>query len=336
MKVLLYFEGENIIKKSGIGRALKHQKIALKSRGIEYTTNVNDDYDILHINTVGLNSSAMINKARDNKKPVIYHAHSTEEDFRNSFVFSNKLSPIVKTRLISLYSQADYIITPTPYSKLLLESYGITQKIVAISNGIDLDRFVYDAEKVKAFYKYFSLSSNDKIIISVGLYFQRKGLLDFLDIARKLPDYTFIWFGYTNPLTIPRNMQDALNDYPDNVILPGYVKGSIIEGAYLASDIFFFPSYEETEGIVVLEALASKQNIILRDIPVFKPWLEDKRDCYMGNNNEEFIDLINKILNKEVADLSNQGYEVAKQKSLENIGSQLESIYNKVLNNENI
>ncbi len=37
MKILLYFEGQNVIGKSGIGRALSHQKRALSSIGIDYT-----------------------------------------------------------------------------------------------------------------------------------------------------------------------------------------------------------------------------------------------------------------------------------------------------------
>lgn len=53
MKVLLFFEGEKVISTSGIGRALKHQKQALTMAGIEYTLDPNDDFDILHINTVG-------------------------------------------------------------------------------------------------------------------------------------------------------------------------------------------------------------------------------------------------------------------------------------------
>ena len=51
MKVLLYFENEKMIRKSGIGRALEHQKKALELNGIEYTTNPNDKYDIAHVNT---------------------------------------------------------------------------------------------------------------------------------------------------------------------------------------------------------------------------------------------------------------------------------------------
>ena len=36
------------------------------------------------------------------------------------------------------------------------------------------------------------------------------------------------------------------------------------------ANAFFFPSYEETEGIVVLEAFASHQHVVLRDIPVYE------------------------------------------------------------------
>ena len=334
MKVLLYFESENLLKTSGIGRAQAHQLKALQLHGIETTTDPNDDYDILHINTYGLNSTSIISKAKELNKPVIYHAHSTEEDFRNSFLFSNQISPVYKKRLVSLYSMADYIITPTPYSKNLLESYGISVPINAISNGIDLNRYQYNEDKVKAFRKYFNLNEDSKVVISVGLYFERKGLLDFIEVCKMLPQYTFIWFGYTNPMFIPKNMKDALNYYPDNLILPGYVKGPIIEGAYLDSDCFFFPSYEETEGIVVLEALASKTKIVLRDIPVYDPWMKDKVNCYMGKNNKEFALLVENVVENKLEDLTNEGYKLALSKSLDNIGITLKQVYNKVLNNE--
>ena len=76
------------------------------------------------------------------------------------------------------------MITPTPYSKSLLEGYGIDLPIEAISNGIDLKRFHYDSEKVKAFRRYFSLAEDQRVVISVGLFFERKGLLDFVEVAK--------------------------------------------------------------------------------------------------------------------------------------------------------
>ena len=335
MKVLIYFEGQQLLSKSGIGRAFDHQKKALESAGVPYSTNENElDYDILHINTYGLNSQRMVRRAKRADKKVIYHAHSTEEDFRNSFIGSNQVSAIYKKHLVRLYSSADFIITPTLYSKKVIEGYGIEQPIEAISNGIDLTRFNRNVEKEKQFRDYFQLPLDKKVIISVGLYFERKGLVDFVEVAHRFPEYTFIWFGHTPLYTIPKKIRAIIQgDHPDNVIFPGYIKGDIIEGAYTNADLFFFPSYEETEGIVVLEALASRQHVLVREIPVYDGWLVPGENAYMGRTNEDFCNQIDQIIGKKAIDLRENGWQTAQGKSIQAIGQQLKSVYEKVLGN---
>lgn len=335
MKVLIYFEGQQLLSKSGIGRAFDHQKKALESAGVPYSTDENElDYDILHINTYGLNSQRMVRRAKRSDKKVIYHAHSTEEDFRNSFIGSNQVSAIYKKHLVRLYSSADFIITPTLYSKKVIEGYGIEQPIEAISNGIDLTRFNRNVEKEKQFRDYFQLPLDKKVIISVGLYFERKGLVDFVEVARRFPEYTFIWFGHTPLYTIPKKIRAIIQgDHPDNVIFPGYIKGDIIEGAYTNADLFFFPSYEETEGIVVLEALASRQHVLVREIPVYDGWLVPGENAYMGRTNEDFCNQIEQIIEKKAIDLRENGWQTAQGKSIQAIGQQLKSVYEKVLGN---
>lgn len=335
MKVLIYFEGQQLLSKSGIGRAFDHQKKALESAGVPYSTDENElDFDILHINTYGLNSQRMVRRAKRADKKVIYHAHSTEEDFRNSFIGSNQVSAIYKKHLVRLYSSADFIITPTLYSKKVIEGYGIEQPIEAISNGIDLTRFNRNVEKEKQFRDYFQLPLDKKVIISVGLYFERKGLVDFVEVAHRFPEYTFIWFGHTPLYTIPKKIRAIIQgDHPDNVIFPGYIKGDIIEGAYTNADLFFFPSYEETEGIVVLEALASRQHVLVREIPVYDGWLVPGENAYMGRTNEDFCNQIEQIIEKKAIDLRENGWQTAQGKSIQAIGQQLKSVYEKVLGN---
>lgn len=333
MKVLLYFEAEKMLAKSGIGRALEHQKRALSESGIDYTLDHKcTDYDVLHINTYGLSSYRMISKARRLGKKVIYHAHSTEEDFRNSFVGSNKLAPWFKRYLVHLYSKADYLITPTEYSKKLFEGYGLNMPIEVVSNGIDSRRYQPKAKKEQAFREYFNLAADQKVIICVGLFFKRKGITDFVEIARQMPEYTFIWFGHVPMLSIPKEVRRIVKSaHPKNVIFPGYIKGDIIEGAYSDADLFFFPSYEETEGIVVLEALASRQNVLVRDIPVYNGWLENGKNCYMGTNNQEFQEQIKQIVEKKKVDLTEYGYRTAKAKDIKEIRKKLIEIYQQVL-----
>lgn len=331
MKICLYFEAERIISGSGIGRALQHQKIALESAGISYTLDPNDDYDLLHINTVGPLSITTIAQARLRKKPIVFHAHSTEEDFRNSFVFSNQVAPLFKKHLVTMYSQANAIITPTPYAKKLLQNYGITLPINCVSNGVNINRYTNDTDKIEAFRRYFSLEKEAKVVIGVGLYLKRKGLHDFLDVAAHFPEITFIWFGHTPSISIPNDLKIKIRDHSPNVILPGYVKGPIIEGAFMSSDLFFFPSYEETEGIVVLEALAAKCPVIVRDIGVYEEWLVSGENCYKASDNEGFIELINSFYNHQLKDTKVNGYSLALDRTLDKIGQQLKAIYTRVL-----
>lgn len=335
MKVLLYFEGKKMISKSGIGRAMKHQMAALNCEGIDYTTNPNDDYDILHINTIGPRSSPLIKKCHSLGRKVVYHAHSTEEDFRNSFLLSNQFAPVFKKRLVHLYAQADRIITPTPYSKQLIEGYGIELPVHAISNGIDLNRFNYSEKNREQFRTYFNLRPGEKVIISVGLFFERKGLLDFIEVAKRLPQYKFIWFGHVPLYSIPKKIRSIVTgDHPDNVIFPGYISGPVLEGAYCGADAFFFPSKEETEGIVVLEALASYQQVILRDIPVFDPWMQDTLNCYKGKSIDDFVRLVEGVAERRLPDLKEAGRKTAEKRSLSIIGKQLRHVYERSMQQE--
>lgn len=332
MKIKLYFGQEDAIKKSGIGRAFVHQKKALELNNIPYTTDKDDlDYDILHINTIWPDSFKIIKQARDNNKKIVYHAHSTEEDFKNSFMFSNAVSGFYKKWLINMYTKGDYIITPTPYSKSLLESYGISLPIKAISNGVDLENFNPTDEQIKSFIDKYNIGDEDVVIISVGWLFERKGFDTFMEVANMLPDYKFMWFGDIKLSRPTKKIRDLLDKLPDNVILPGYVSGDIIKGAYGRSNIFFFPSREETEGIVVLEALACKCNILLRNIPVFSNWLENNVNCYKGNNVDEFVALIKNIVSGKCPSLIDAGYEVARERELDKIGKELLEVYEEVM-----
>lgn len=50
-----------------------------------------------------------------------------------------------------------------------------------------------------------------------------------------------------------------------NVYSPGYVEHDLPAKVYKAADIFLMLSYEETEGLVVLEAIASNIQAIIND-----------------------------------------------------------------------
>ena len=332
MKVLLYTEGEKLFSKSGLGKAIKHQMKALEYENIEYTTELqDDDFDIVHINFYGPNSFALAKIEKKKGKKIVYHAHSTEEDFKNGFIFCKQISPAFKKWLIKCYSLGDVIITPTPYSKRLLEGYGIDRKIYAISNGIELDKFKCDKNARKRFRDRYSLKKDDKVIVGIGLYIERKGIVDFVGLAKRCPEYKFIWFGYSPLSAATKAVREAVNTKLDNLLFAGYVEQEIIVEAMNGCDIYLFPTFEETEGIPIIEACACKATAIIRDIPVFEGWLEDGVNVYKAKDIDEFYDKIKKVMNNELPNLGEAAYQVAVERDIKKIGKQLKEVYEEVL-----
>ena len=334
MKVLLYTENEKMIGKSGLGKAIKHQMKALEDNNVEYTRNPKDDYDIVHINYYGPKSYMLAKKAKKQGKKVVYHAHSTEEDFRNSFILSNQVAPLFKKWLIKCYTLGDVILTPTPYSKKLLKNYGIKNPIIDISNGINIKFFEKNEELGKKFRKNFGYKKNDKIIMGVGLYIERKGILDFVELAKRLPEYKFIWFGHSPLAASPIKIREAVNTKLDNLVFAGYVEPEILRGAYSGCDLYLFPTLEETEGIPIMEACVAKIPALIRDIPVFSEWLIDGVNVHKAKDIDDFEEKIKKILNKELPNLTEEGYKVAQSRDIKKVGKKLISIYKDVLNDK--
>ena len=327
--VLLYTEGEKVIGKSGLGKAIKHQMIALDEENVLYTTNPHDSYDILHINTYFPKSYLFAKRAKKQGKKIVYHAHSTEEDYRDGFIMGHATSKLFKKWICKCYRLGDIIVTPTPYSKRILEGYDELKdkKIVDISNGIDISFFKENKNYRKNLRKRYNLSSNTKIVLGIGLYIRRKGIVDFIELARRLPDYTFIWYGYSSLKAATSDVREAFKNLPKNIIFPGYGEKELIREALGGCDLYLFPTYEETEGIPLIEACAMKCNILVRDIPIWDGMVEDGVNVYKAKNIEEFTEKIKLILENELPSLKNNTRKIAEERDSKIIGKKLKDVY---------
>ena len=331
MKVLLYTKDYDTVKESGVGKAIDHQIKALSLVGCDFTLDEEQDYDLVHINTVFPQSVAFANKAHRDGKKVVYHGHSTKEDFKNSFTFSNQLAPLFKKWLIHCYNKGDLILTPTDYSKQILQSYNLKRDIEVVSNGIDLDFWKPRLEDRERFYEKYKLDKSKKSIISVGLPIKRKGIDDFIKLAATMPEYEFVWFGKLNPAVLPADIKKAMDNKSENLHFPGYISSEELREAYSGSDLYVFLTREETEGIVLLEALATKADILIRDIEIFEKDFNDGVNIYKGKDFDDFKFKIRSILERELDSLAEEGYKEALKKSIANTGKRLVDCYERVL-----
>lgn len=327
MKILIYAGALKKVEISGVGQAIYHQKDALESVGVPVTFDKKQDYDAVHINTIFPDSFFMSIKAKLKGKKVIYYAHSTKEDFKNSFVGSNLLAPFFKWWIKRCYERGDVLITPTLYSKGLLESYGIKKKIYALSNGIDLKDFTRSQAGGCRFREKYGFSPEDKIVVSVGHYMNRKGIVDFVELARRLPEYQFVWFGYTPPSACTPDVREAVKTQLPNLHFPGLATREELKDAYSGSDMFLFLTHEETEGIVLLEAMAMKLTVLVRDIPIYEDMLTSGYNVYKANNLDDFERRIRGILTGVYPSTIEEGYNFVRERDIPKIGEKLFEIY---------
>lgn len=334
MRVLIYFESADTIKRSGIGRAMRHQLKALEYAGVETVTDPAEvPFDIAHINTYWPRSWKTLRKCRKAGIPVIVHGHSTYEDFRNSFRLWRLMEPFYRICLKHMYSRADMIIAPTPYARDLIASYPFVKcPVTSVSNGIDLAEYKEDPEAKRIFREKFGIGENDAFVMGVGFPFERKGIRDFFELARRFPQVKFIWFGSLERILTSTKVLRWIKDRPENVLMPGYCEGRVIRGAFQCAKALLFLSLEETEGIVVLEALASRCPVICRDIGVYREWLSDGANAHLGSNNDDFERILSGLLeNGEEQRILDSGYETVRERDLEKIGALLKSEYEELL-----
>lgn len=331
MKIFIFSEYQKWIEHSGVGRAIYHQKNAIaKTSGIELVES-REEADVIHINTIFPGSILMALWAKRHGKKVVYHAHSTREDFRNSFIGSNTAAGLFGRWIRLCYQLGDIVVTPSEYAKKLLQSQGMTRPVCVMSNGIDLEYYHRNPDDRKNFRAKYGYSETDKVIMSAGLWIRRKGILDFIEMAKRLPEYQFIWFGDSNLWSIPREIREAVHSDLPNLCFAGYVPKKDLRQAYAGSDLFWFPTYEETEGIVVLEALAMKVPVLIRDIPVYQDWLINGENVYTFQNLPQAAQRITEICNGIMPDLTEHGYQVAVERSMSRTGQNLQEIYQMAL-----
>ena len=297
MKTVCVYEDPTMYGVHGITAAVKHQRKALRETGVEVKEKPKEPYDVIHINWPGPISFMKLKQAQRRGKMGVVFAHSGK-DIEGGFTLSKYLEkPFIKW-LSLLYNAGDRVIAPSEYTKEMVAGFGVDQaKTRVVSNGVDLSKVDYSQEGRKRYREKFDLTR--PTVIVVGQVIPRKDVTTFVEVARALPQYQFIWYGHrmNRLFMFDRKMDRAIRNSPENVRFTGYVED--IGAAFSSGDLFFFPSKEENEGIVLLEAAALGLPIVTRDLPAYRGWMVDGENCLKGETKEDFVRMIRRAMEEE-------------------------------------
>lgn len=334
LRVLMPRGLAGLARESGIGAAIRHQESAVRALGHEVVASPLRPFDVVHLNTPFPDTPLLARWARLRRRPVLVWAHSTEEDFRDSFPGSNRLAPLFRRWIAHLYRRGDVVVTPSEYSRTLVSApaYGITAPIRVLSNGVDTGFFRPDPTARPRLREGLGLDAGATVVISVGMQLERKGILDWVEVARRLPEVSFVWYGRTDPRLLTARVRRALATAPTNALFPGYVSAERLREAYCGADAFCFLTKEETEGIVLWEALACGTPALVRGIPLYRAAMPDGVLTHQVPGDgpgfpAEAARALSALLAGGLADLTEAGRRAAEGVDLARVALELQEIY---------
>lgn len=268
-------------------------------------------------------------------KPSIITAHIIPETLVNSLILDIFLSRQIRSYMRIVFDSYKYVVAPSEYAKKKIIALGIPEKkITVIPNFVNMTKYKRDNTRAAKFRKRFCISKDEFVVLCVGQIMPRKGIEEFIETARKMPNIRFVWVG-TRPFGLLTagytKLTTVIAKAPKNVTFTGFVDDII--GAYSASDIFFLPSKQETFGLVILEAAACKLPIILQNNKCYESLF--KRYTLITSDFVKVINSVkqNKKLYKKYASLS---IKMANKYNSKKIVKQYVDFYKKILKIKNL
>lgn len=263
--------------------------------------------DIMHYHTIDLKFFLSIPFSKLKGTTVAY-VHFIPETLEDSLKLPRFIKIVFYKYVIWFYKSVDHLVVVNPYFiDKLKNTYGIDEdKISYIPNFVSEDNFYrYDSDRINSLRQKFNILLKGFVVLGVGQVQNRKGVMDFIEVAKKLPNIQFIWAGGFSFGSITdgyKELNQIMNNPPQNVKFLGIMEREEMNDVYNLADLMFLPSYNELFPMSVLEAMALKKPVLLRNLDIYHNILFD---CYLkGNNAEEFAQVIKEIMeDKELYNL---------------------------------
>lgn len=339
MKVLVCFQPKDKYSYFEGTRLRKTIKGALEIEGVEYTNNVVDNYDIVHLLSPFDENKA--NDAIENNIPVVVSALQCESDPDASFLeyksSDGKRTVSLSARALRFLNKASLVLAPDEKAKSFLMQEGVVSEIQICTPGVNLTRFDFSKENEKMiFYRYFGEELNKDLVIGLGDYQTADGLNAFINAAKVCKKVLFYYFGPCPISRAKHKIKSIAKSAPKNVKFVGNVPDDVYRSALLNAKIFMFPSYRPPGIVSLFEAMAAKCQIIVREqTSMFGDLIKDGINAYVGQFSETLTSLTKDYFDGKLVPTTETAYQEVSQYNLSAIGKTLKKYYQETINLNN-
>lgn len=251
--------------------------------------------DIIHVHHPALVGNVAIHLRKKYGIPVIFTYHTRYEAYLHyvkPLSWLEKGTGFVEKYLVWFCNQCDGIVAPTAGMRRYLESRQIETPITILPTGIPIESFTPRKELVIDIREQYGkdvdylLCTVSRMAKEKNVEFQLRGLVLLKEVLQKQQKTVrYLMIGDGPQLVELKAMTKHLG-LEKEVVFVGKVENEKIAAHLKASDLFAFSSKSETQGIVLLEAMAAGKPIVAVKASGVEDMVVDGETGYMTQEDE--------------------------------------------------
>lgn len=303
--------------------------------------------DVIHSHTeFSIGTFARI-IAKQLKIPVVHTCHTMYEDY--VYYITKGYFKAASKKLVEYFLKfycdktLTELIVPTKKTyDWFKEKYKIERDVHIVPTGINLEKFNQkkNANKTKIILNQLGAKKDDFLILYLGRIAKEKSI-DFLleshqDLIKINKKYKLIIVGDGPEL---QTYIDYVNDnnLSDNVIFTGKVSLEEVPHYYKTANVFVTASKTETQGLTVIEAMATGIVPVCVKDESFSNVIINDFNGFMFENKDEYKNIINELYSnsKLTKKISSQAKVSSEEFSSEHFANRVLNVYKVAIKKNN-
>lgn len=265
------------------------------------------DCDVIHVQTPFAAHYAGLHAARVLNKPVIATYHTLFEEYLQHYIPwlpASALRSLARRFSRGQCNELDAVIVPSAAMRSRLRDYGVSRPLHVLPTGLPASAFT--PGDGAAFRARHGIEPARPMVLFVGRVAHEKNiafLLEAVALARRdLPELLFLVTG-EGPARDYLQRQAGSLGLREHVRFVGYMdRTRELPAAYAAADAFIFASRTETQGLVLLEAMAQRCPVVGLSVMGTADILEPRRGCRVAPDDAAgFARVLVELLNDPVS-----------------------------------
>jgi glycosyltransferase involved in cell wall biosynthesis len=250
------------------------------------------DFDLVHVQTPFAAHYTGVAVARQLGIPVVESYHTYFEHYLHHYVpwVPGAMTRLLARRVtVSQCGAVDCVVAPSAQMAAALQAYGVDTPIEVLATGIPASGFVLgDGARFRARH---GIDPSRPVATFVGRVAHEKNI-DFLismlrTLRERVPDVLLVIAG-EGPARRHCERVVAAAGMAGSVRFVGYLnRAADLPDCYRAADVFVFASRTETQGLVLLEAMAQGTPVVSTAVMGTIDVLSNARGAVIVNEDEQ-------------------------------------------------